>query len=196
MSIVLLGSTSGSCTLQEQAIAGTTVLTLPTTSGTVLVSGTQNIPKASLPTGSVLQVIQTTTSTSVTNTSTTVFSDTTLTASITPTSSSSRVLVLVMQEVQVFNGGGPYSTGLWRLLRDATVIYTPSSNENGNVFGYDYGGTGLNLYRPTPMVWFDSPNTTSSTTYKTQIRLGTNGGQQINANANSPGSMTLLEIAA
>jgi hypothetical protein len=36
MSIVLLGSTSGSCTLQEQAVAGTTVLTLPTTSGTVL----------------------------------------------------------------------------------------------------------------------------------------------------------------
>ena len=35
MSIVLLGSTSGSCTLQEQAVAGTTVLTLPTTSGTV-----------------------------------------------------------------------------------------------------------------------------------------------------------------
>jgi hypothetical protein len=35
MSIVLLGSTSGSCTLQEQAIAGTTTLTLPTTSGTV-----------------------------------------------------------------------------------------------------------------------------------------------------------------
>jgi hypothetical protein len=37
MSIVLLGSTSGSCTLQEQAVAGTTVLTLPTTSGTVVV---------------------------------------------------------------------------------------------------------------------------------------------------------------
>lgn len=42
MSIVLLGSTSGSCTLQEQAVAGTTVLTLPTFNGTVglLVSGT------------------------------------------------------------------------------------------------------------------------------------------------------------
>ena len=36
MSIVLLGTTSGSCTLQEQAIAGSTTLTLPTTSGTVV----------------------------------------------------------------------------------------------------------------------------------------------------------------
>ena len=42
MSIVLLGSTSGSCTLQEQAVAGSTTLTLPTFNGTVglLVSGT------------------------------------------------------------------------------------------------------------------------------------------------------------
>jgi hypothetical protein len=42
MSLVLLGSISGSCTLEEQAIAGTTTLTLPTISGTVgiLVSGT------------------------------------------------------------------------------------------------------------------------------------------------------------
>jgi hypothetical protein len=42
MSIVLMGSTSGSCTLQEQAVAGSTTLTLPTFDGTVglLVSGT------------------------------------------------------------------------------------------------------------------------------------------------------------
>jgi hypothetical protein len=42
MSIVLMGSTSGSCTLSEQAVAGTTTLTLPTITGTVgiLVSGT------------------------------------------------------------------------------------------------------------------------------------------------------------
>jgi hypothetical protein len=36
MSIVLLGLTSGSCTLQEQAVAGTSVLTLPVGTGTVV----------------------------------------------------------------------------------------------------------------------------------------------------------------
>ena len=36
MSIVLVGSTSGSCTLQEQAVAGTSVLTLPVGTGTVV----------------------------------------------------------------------------------------------------------------------------------------------------------------
>jgi hypothetical protein len=42
MSLVLVGSTSGSVTLQEPAIAGTTVLDLPAASGTVMVSG--NMP--------------------------------------------------------------------------------------------------------------------------------------------------------
>jgi hypothetical protein len=60
MSIVLLGSTSGSCTLQEQAVAGTTTLTLPTFNGTVglLVSGTvtnttsgTTIPVTGIPAG-------------------------------------------------------------------------------------------------------------------------------------------------
>ena len=40
MSIILIGSTSGSVTLQEPAVSGTTVLDLPATSGTVVVTGT------------------------------------------------------------------------------------------------------------------------------------------------------------
>jgi len=42
MSIVLLGSTSGSVTLQEPAVAGTTTLNLPAATGEVMVSG--NMP--------------------------------------------------------------------------------------------------------------------------------------------------------
>jgi hypothetical protein len=40
MSIVLQGSTSGSITLQEPAVAGTTTINLPATSGTALVAPT------------------------------------------------------------------------------------------------------------------------------------------------------------
>ena len=40
MSIVLVGSTSGSITLQEPAIAGSTTINLPATSGTALVAPT------------------------------------------------------------------------------------------------------------------------------------------------------------
>jgi len=49
MSIVLVGSTSGSITLQEPAVAGTTVLTLPATSGNVVVDGaTQTLTNKTL----------------------------------------------------------------------------------------------------------------------------------------------------
>jgi hypothetical protein len=54
MSIVLIGSTSGSCTLQEQAIAGTTTLTLPTTSGNVVVdSATQTLTNKTIQGGTI-----------------------------------------------------------------------------------------------------------------------------------------------
>jgi len=53
MSIVLLGSTSGSVTLQEPAIAGSTTIDLPATSGTmaVLPTATSVLPEASGGTG-------------------------------------------------------------------------------------------------------------------------------------------------
>jgi len=74
MSIVLVGSTSGSVTLQEPAVAGTTVLTLPAVSGTVL---TTTSPKA----GNVLQVVNVDYGTETSSTSTS-FADTGLTASV------------------------------------------------------------------------------------------------------------------
>ena len=49
MSLILQGSTSGSVTLQEPAVAGTTVLTLPATSGNVVVdSATQTLTNKTL----------------------------------------------------------------------------------------------------------------------------------------------------
>jgi len=60
MSLILQGSTSGSVTLQEPAVAGTTVLTLPAATGTVMVSG--NMPAFS----AYLSADQTVTSTVIT----------------------------------------------------------------------------------------------------------------------------------
>jgi hypothetical protein len=55
MSIVLQGSTSGSITLQEPAVAGTTVLTLPATTGNVVVdSATQTLTNKTIEGGTVI----------------------------------------------------------------------------------------------------------------------------------------------
>ena len=190
MSIVLVGSTSGSCTLQEQAVAGNTTLTLPTVSGTILTTGSsgQSIPKAALPTGSVLQVVSASYGTQVANTTST-YADTGLTASITPTSATSKILVIVHQ-TGLFKTGGNTRIAL-RLLRGSTslIVFDWGAATTDNTITISPAGSGT--------VYLDSPATTSSTTYKTQLASTSNVAEvRVNLDNNSSSTITLMEIAA
>jgi hypothetical protein len=182
MSIVLQGSTSGSCTLQEQAVAGTTVLTLPAVTGTIL---TTTSPKA----GNVLQVVQATYSTSTSN-STNVFADTGLSASITPSSSSSKILVLVTQNGLNKSGSNVASGVTVKLLRGSTDILTNA------IYAVGYTNSTLEQIDNCSFSYLDSPATTSSTTYKTQFANNANAASVTVQLGSSPSSITLLEIAA
>jgi hypothetical protein len=205
MSIVLVGSTSGSVTLQEPAVAGTTVLDLPATSGTVLVGGTQNIPKSALPTGSVLQVVQTVKSDTFSMSSSTFADITGLSVSITPTSSSSKILVLFSTTLGILPTTA-YSAGV-RLLRGSTSIYIgDASGSRIRASGWVWNGpSSYNMYVLSGS-FLDSPATTSSTTYKLQAASGYSGQtlsinrDPINADADYtglvPSQITLMEIAA
>jgi len=191
MSIVLVGSTSGSVTLQEPAVAGSTVLTLPAVSGTVL---TDTSPKA----GNVIQVVQATTQTSVSN-STTTYADSGLTANITPTSSSSKILVLISQNFYIAINSGTSQFGGFQIVRNSTAIYTPSQDGTSS---FDYGisngnTTTAQLFTRYSACYLDSPATTSATTYKTQMRIyyTTSGGTIYAQNSNGTSSIILMEIA-
>jgi hypothetical protein len=185
MSIVLVGSTSGSITLQEPAVAGTTVLTLPAVTGTVL---TDTSPKA----GNVIQVVNAVYGTS-TSTSSSTFSDTGLTATITPTSSTSKILVLVGH-----NGCRKESSNTTlqvRLLRSGTKITGIEDN------GGRTGDTSTNEFGGVFITYLDSPATTSATVYKTQFASTNNTGTVYvgdfsATNGDSVGTITLMEIAA
>ena len=81
--------------------------------------------------GAVLQVVQATTTTAVTiNTNT--YTDTNLTASITPTSATSKVLVLIMQPYRVYNQTSSTlaACGI-QLVRNSTAILIPISDATG-----------------------------------------------------------------
>jgi hypothetical protein len=142
--------------------------------------------------GKILQVVQATTTTETSLTSAT-WTDSGLSASITPSSSSSRILVMT---TQVLNLGQSDDTGIMaggtRLLRGSTNIFTP------------YEGSGISFYESdfyrgiTSMHYVDSPSTTSSTTYKTQIYLAiTGGGASIAAQpASAQSSIILMEVGA
>jgi hypothetical protein len=194
MSLILQGSTSGSITLQEPAVAGTTVLTLPAVSGTILTTGSsgQSIPKAALPTGSVLQVVQGTLSTTFSTTNTTL-TDTGLSASITPTSSSSKILVVVNLN-GVHNSTTNYNV-YYTLLRNSTNLTNIS---NGSGWGIR-SGQNSGRWGSDSITYLDSPSTTSSTTYKVQIASEGGGTTVYICDVNSFSALstiTIMEIAA
>lgn len=170
-----------------------TRLAIGTTGQVLTVSG--GVPTWATPAGGggkVLQVVNVTYSTQASTTSTS-FQDTGLSASITPTSSTSKVLVLLLQNgVAKVNDGGVRL----RLMRGATDLgqFQASAAYTNSTAWSDIGSVGFN--------YLDSPATTSSTTYKTQFKSGSTGStayvQLFGANSadNATSSIVLMEIGA
>ena len=155
-------------------------------------TGTQVIPKATLPTGSVLQVVQSVYKTYSSRTSST-YADTGLTASITPSSASNKILVLV-----TMNGCGKASSDTalaLKLLRGSTDL---------TLIDDSIGGTGTSVFNfvgSSSINYLDSPATTSSTSYKVQFASVSNTAtvyfNNYSGTVNTVTStMTLMEIAA
>jgi hypothetical protein len=147
--------------------------------------------------GKVLQVVQATTSTETT-VSTTTYTDTTLSASITPSATTSKILVIVNQFYETSRDTNANAGVALRIVRGATTVFTPSPGEYQ--FGYfqAVGSTKIVSNGVAPISYLDSPATTSSITYKTQ------GTQFTTANSatvkfqqgSSVSQITLIEIGA
>jgi hypothetical protein len=141
--------------------------------------------------GKVLQVVNTTYSTEVASTTNT-FVDTGLTATITPSSATSKILVIVSQ-MGVSKSG---STRMHlKLLRGATDILQMS-----DINAYT-GASDFNNIGSVTSSYLDSPATTSATTYKTQFCSNQNVSvvyvQNYSTTAgNSVSTITLMEIGA
>jgi len=146
--------------------------------------------KANLPTGSVLQVVNgsTSTETSATGTSDT---DTGLTATITPLYSTSKILVLVSQKIFCNTNAGNNANGATvKVLRGATTLITAER------VGLSDGTGAMDNYFSTS--YLDSPSSTSALTYKTTMRLYQSAAAAtVFAQLTScPSGITLMEIAA
>ena len=135
--------------------------------------------------GKVLQVVTATTSTAATSTSGS-YADTNLTANITPSSASSRVLILIQQYTRASRSQEEAYTGL-RIMRDATAILT-----NDRSLAYRTGTQNSNMTefsQNVPLIYVDSPATTSAITYKTQFNTG------ITANSGAAGVQTYSQTS-
>lgn len=183
----------------SRAALSTTALTmaLPIAMGsnkiTGLSDGTVGTDGAAYGQVKILQAITGSTSTSASSTSST-YADTNLSATITPSSTSSQILIFVAQSTMASTTGAQsIAIGGLQILRDSTVLTTTSR-------GWGYGlGAALqidSMRTYTSMSHLDSPSTTSPITYKTQFnRLAGSDGTVIVQQAGASTSyIVLMEV--
>ena len=145
----------------------------------------------------MLQVVTATTTTSTVVTSGS-YTDSGLSASITPSSATSKVLVLTNQTLQVRRESNNGKIGLIILARGNTALTSNDGAEQLGILANNNGGLDIRLASGFSFTYLDSPNTTSATTYKTRIAVGSVAANtSITAQyADSTSSIVLLEIGA
>jgi hypothetical protein len=183
-------NTAGSVTSSNiQTSVALTTPNLGTPSAINLANAT-NLPRAALPTGSVLQVVNALYSTQVSTTSTS-FVTTNLTATITPISASSKILVVyALGDV----GCIPPSDGAaFALYKNGSAIGQPLySRVNYN----DTSASETQMITAVSGSYYDSPSSTSALTYAIFVRNNSGGGTTTQVfRDGTQGSITLMEIA-
>lgn len=152
--------------------------------------------------GKILQVVNVMKTDSFTTTSTTFTDVTGLSASITPSATSSKILVLATLSMQ---GTLATNAGMSRLLRDSTtIIQSDTAGSRDRTMSMIEAAASTVAF--TSANYLDSPASTSALTYKIQVRNNV-GGQTVFVNrtntdtdaigwGRSVSSITLLEVGA
>jgi hypothetical protein len=180
---------------------GTTYLTDASVTAAKLASGAA---RTNFGAGAVLQVVQTLKTDTFSTTSGSFTNVTGLTVSITPTSSSSKILVLLS-----LSGVGSGTTGSTaRIARDGTGIGVATSAGSRNAGGTaEFYNSRSDSFFTYSSIVLDSPATTSAITYSGQVIVGSGGSAYTVYVNRSPGdtdssgysrgasSITVMEIA-
>jgi hypothetical protein len=147
-------------------------------------TGSRTLPNTVVPAGSVIQVVSNFSASQITTTSTS-FVTTGFSASITPSSSSSKILALVSGMMYSNTSTAEPQIALYR-GGSSLGIFTDLFSSNGAIIG------------GASFMYLDSPSTTSSTTYTLFFRQGNTGsGGTIFLGPNSTTfGIILMEVAA
>ena len=175
--------------------------TMTVGNNTITGLSTGAIPASKIGTGAVLQVVSTIKTDTFSTTSGTLTDLTGMSVSITPTSTSSKILI--QYSIGQFGSTADEIVGI-ALLRGSTVIGAGATagsrtlTSTAAIYVNDRGGS-------QAFCFLDSPATISSTTYKLQIYV--NGGNTVYVNrsgtdtdsasyARTASTITVMEIAA
>ena len=150
---------------------------------------------AAVASGKLLQVVQGTLTTSTSSTATT-FTDTALSATITPSASTSKILIMFSHNAGLYRTASS-NFNLWiKLLRGATDLAVPGNNVDTIYFQPGKTSTTLEFNHDASYMYLDSPATTSSITYKTQMKSDNSAITWRANTANTTSTMILMEIGA
>lgn len=127
--------------------------------------------------GKILQVVQTTKTDTFTTASTSYVDLTGLSVAITPSSTSSKVLVMTSTNCSNVSGG--YNTMI-KLVRGITDVFIGDSASSRAQASAQSRLNDTNAGLTLTFSFLDSPNTTSATTYKIQIKSQTSGTAAVN----------------
>ena len=148
------------------------------------------IADGGMPSGSVIQVVNATFDTKTDFTNNGSFSNSHITANITPSSTSSKVFVLINTAVSVDS-----TTTTFRYL---TIGRNGAENSHIKILRSSYQDTGGSDVQDLTIQHLDSPSSTSSVTYSLMAdaqNVGMAvGGRMTNTSANQISSITLMEI--
>lgn len=136
--------------------------------------------------GKVLQVVSGTYSTQTVVASTS-YGDSGLSLSITPSATTSKIMVFVTQNIGASRAGSPIGYNI-NLVRSGTQIWE----------GFARTADASEIQVPTSISYLDSPSTTSAVTYKTQLNCTITGSSSSSFAqlGNSTSMITLMEIGA
>jgi hypothetical protein len=135
---------------------------------------------------SIVQIVEGTHSTQVGSTSSS-FADTGLTASITPKATANKILILVQHTANFKTSASSDASMQMQLVRGATGLNTQKWGYTNNSAVDQMGGLHFS--------YLDSPNTTSSTTYKTQFLSEGNRSTVYVQQGNTTSRILLIEVA-
>tara|TARA_B100001989_G_scaffold179502_1_gene130108 strand:- start:1699 stop:2232 length:534 start_codon:yes stop_codon:yes gene_type:complete len=159
-----------------------------------------SVTTAQLPAGAILQHLQTgAISEVVHNSNQGTWLDSNYTLAITPSATSSRILIHVHFPFALKNSGTKLR-GSMRLNRaisgGATTLIWNTDSYLEQMHGRDAGGTPDEINQIANMTFIDSPNTTSATTYTMQILIKNDSGatQVISHRSSYGGAVILQEI--
>ena len=188
-SVKMQGNASGTgiLTVTSPNTNSNYTLTLPAATGTLL----SNATTTGFPAGSVLQVVTSAPFTTTASTSSTSFVTTGLSVSITPSSTSSKILAIHS------DGGSRNSTAgngmLTTLYRNGTNVVA-SSGTSPYALNYTQNNSGINV-APTSFVYLDSPASASSVTYTVYFASYNTAGTVYYNTTNFNSFLILMEIA-